>query len=140
MKNIFLIALTFTLITLSFAAQSAYAETGGGCDKATGAGCNSTSVNLQNPFKAVCNNGNCGIVDLLQAIVDNIILPIGGVLAVLGFIWSGFMYVMARGNPTEIKNATTALTYTAIGTALLLGAYGISGVIKGTLDQFGTLK
>ncbi len=99
-----------------------------------------TSITLDNPFKATCGTGTCGVLDLLKAIVNNIILPIGGVLAVLGFIWSGFMYVMARGNPAAIGKAHTALLYTAIGTAVLLGAFAITDLITGTISQLGGPK
>ncbi|MDB5194389.1 MAG: hypothetical protein JWN50_403, partial [Parcubacteria group bacterium] len=89
---------------------------------------------------ATCGTGTCGILDLLTTLISAIVLPIGGVLAVLAFIWSGFMYVMAQGKPAEITKATNALKYAAIGTALLLGAYAISDVIKGTIGQLGGPK
>jgi hypothetical protein len=76
----------------------------------------------------------------MKAIVNNVLLPIGGVLAVLGFIWSGFLYVMAQGNSTKIADATRALSYTAIGTAILLGAWAITDVISGTITQLGGPK
>jgi hypothetical protein len=142
MKNILTLAFCL-LVCFSFSAVPLHAignptgGTGSGTTGGTGNG-PGTTITLDNPFKAACGDTNtCGLYELLQAIVHNIVLPIGGVLAVLGFIWSGFLYVMAQGNATKIKDATRALSYTAIGTALLLGAYAISDVISGTLTQFG---
>jgi hypothetical protein len=51
-------------------------------------------------------------------------------------MYAGFKYVTARGDSTKIKEATTALTYAAIGAAVLLGAWVISQAIQGTINQF----
>jgi hypothetical protein len=90
-----------------------------------------TTITLDNPFGKVGNS----LLDLVYAIVDNIVLPIGGVLAVLAFIWGGFQYVMAQGNSEKLKKANKTLLHAVIGTALILGAYAITSVIEGTLKQ-----
>jgi len=71
----------------------------------------------------------------LKSIVNNVLLPIGGVLAVLAFIYSGFLYVVAQGNESKIDEAHRALLYTSVGTAILLGAWVIVGVIEKTVNQ-----
>ncbi|MEK7461776.1 MAG: hypothetical protein AAB586_01765 [Patescibacteria group bacterium] len=88
------------------------------------------AVELPNPFR-----GGSSLFDLLRTIINDILLPIGGVLAVLSFIYSGFLYVTAQGNEAKLKTAHRALLYTAIGTAVLLGSWVISQVIKNTIDQ-----
>ena len=88
-------------------------------------------INIPNPF----GHGINSLFDLLQTVVNNIILPIGGVLAVLAFIYSGFLYVTAQGNETKLKTAHTALLYTAIGTAVLLGSWTLANVIENTIDK-----
>lgn len=80
---------------------------------------------------------NTSLFGLLVSIIDNILLPIGGVLAVLAFVYSGFLYVMARGNETKIKDAHRALLYSAIGTAVLLGSWMIANVICRTVGELG---
>ena len=90
------------------------------------------SIQIDNPFK--CGN-DCTIFRLAEMIVNNIILPLGGVLAVLAFIYSGFKYVMARGNESAIQEAHRALLYTSIGTAILLGAWVFTQVIENTINQ-----
>lgn len=92
---------------------------------------NTTTISLDNPFGKVGSS----LLDLVKAIVDNIVLPIGGVLAVLAFIWGGFQYVMAQGSPEKLKKANATLLHAVIGTALVLGAYAITSVIEGTLKQ-----
>lgn len=93
-----------------------------------------TQTNLQstipNPFKT---GGT--LADLFTVIAEKIILPIGGVLAVLAFIYSGFMFVTARGDEGKIKTARTALLYTAIGTVILLGATVIAKVLDTTVQS-----
>jgi len=88
-------------------------------------------ITLDNPF------GETGgsLVGLLDKIFDSIIFPIGGILAVLAFIYSGFLFVSAQGNESKLTTAKTALLYTAVGTAVLLGARVISEVIGGTVDK-----
>ena len=88
------------------------------------------NVKLDNPFKV---GGN--LYDLAKAIVNDIVLPIGAVVAVLAFIWSGFRYVTAQGDAAKVKDASRNLLYVAIGTAVLLGAWVIANVIGGTVNQ-----
>ena len=85
---------------------------------------------LDNPFKV-----GDDLFELVENIVNKIIMPIGGVLCVLAFIYAGFMYVTARGDTAQIKTAHTALLYAAIGTAILLGAWVIASVIRNTINQ-----
>ena len=82
------------------------------------------SVNLINPFK-----GGDSLFVLLKTIISDILLPIGGVLAVLAFIYSGFLYVTAQGNESKLATAHKALLYTSIGTAVLLGSWVLANLI-----------
>jgi hypothetical protein len=77
----------------------------------------------------------CGVVELINKIINDILIPIGSVIAVLMIMYAGFLFVTARGNTTQIDKAKQALLYALIGAALLLGAKVISEAIKGTVDQ-----
>ncbi|MDO8569180.1 MAG: hypothetical protein Q7R89_00080 [bacterium] len=92
-----------------------------------------TNIKLPNPFN--CGVANCTLFTLLEKVINNILLPIGGILAVLAFIYSGFLYVTAQGNEAKLKTAHSALLYTAIGTAVLLGSWVIAKVIENTINQ-----
>lgn len=106
------------------------------CDENTGVTCDenlppsSADIILKNPFA-----GGDDLVGFLTSILNNILIPIGGVLAVLAFIYSGFLYVTAQGNESKLQTANKALLYTAIGTAVLLGASVIAKLIAGTINQ-----
>ena len=88
---------------------------------------------IPNPLRTGDN-----ISDFMKTIVEEVVLPIGGVLAVLAFIWSGFKFVTAQGNGSQIEEARRALFYTAIGTAILLGAVALTAVISNTVDAIKT--
>ncbi len=90
-------------------------------------------VNLPNPFN--CGGADCTLFTLLRKVINDILLPIGGVLAVLAFIYSGFLYVTAQGNQTKLATAHKALLYTSVGTAVLLGSWVIAQVIENTINQ-----
>ncbi|MEX2013890.1 MAG: hypothetical protein WD896_00865, partial [Parcubacteria group bacterium] len=118
MKKTFLIA----LLSLSI-----FVVTGVFMVQATTTDSNTDIVKLVNPFR-----GGDSLFALLKTVINNILLPIGGVLAVLAFIYSGFLYVTAQGNETKLKTAHQALLYTAIGTAILLGSWVLASVICNT--------
>ncbi|MBX4199134.1 pilin [Candidatus Parcubacteria bacterium] len=86
---------------------------------------------LENPFKGAGNT----LTDLFTAIINKIIIPIGSVLAVVAFIWAGFLFVTAGGDEGQIKTAKAALLYAAIGTAVLLGAAAITTVLQNTINS-----
>ena len=93
----------------------------------------SIDVTLDNPF----GSGQNSLFGLIRTIINDVVLPIGGVIAVLAFIYSGFLYVTAQGNETKIKKAHQALLYTSIGTAVLLGAWVIATVVCTTIAALG---
>lgn len=87
---------------------------------------------LVNPI--ACGS-DCTLFTLLRMIIDKIILPIGGILAVLSFIYAGFLYVTAQGNESKLATAHKALLYTSVGTAVLLGSWVIAKVIENTINS-----
>lgn len=89
----------------------------------------SYQIKIENPFKSNSIEG------LLKAIVNDILIPIGSVVATIMVIYAGFLFVTARGNSTQIDKAKSALLYAVIGAAILLGAWVISEAISGTVDQ-----
>lgn len=94
---------------------------------------NNTPVNykikIENPFKSNSIEG------LLKAIVNELLIPIGSVVAAIMVIYAGFLFVTARGNPAQIETAKKALLYAVIGAAILLGAWVITNAISATVDK-----
>ncbi|MBI1974397.1 MAG: hypothetical protein HYS51_00855 [Candidatus Zambryskibacteria bacterium] len=129
MKKVILLSIVYLLLFTSAFAQGGATNPGDGSAVNPGPGTNGIHIKLDNPF-----GGGNSLFALLQTIINDILLPIGGVLAILAFIYSGFLYVTAQGNETKIKKAHQALLYTAIGTALLLGAWVFANAICGTIE------
>lgn len=109
---------------------SVFAQDGGQGPTPDGGQGVSVQGKIPNPF-SVGNN----IYEVLEQVIRNVVMPLAGVAAVLSFIWSGFLFVTAQGRPEKIKTAKNALMYTAIGTAILFGAWTIAMVIQSTLNQ-----
>lgn len=85
---------------------------------------------LCNPLKGVGS-----LTGLIEVVLKNIILPIGSVVIVIMIIYSGFLFVTARGNSEKIEDARRTFLYVVIGAAILLGAWMIAEAISGTLCQ-----
>lgn len=85
-------------------------------------------VRINNPLK----------VDTIQGAIQlfmNAVLRIALPFIIIFFIWSGFSFVLARGNPTKIETAKKMFWYTIIGTLLILGAWTITNAIIGTVNS-----
>lgn len=104
--------------------------TGSGPDVTSTGGSKPVSITISNPFRF-----GDSLYALVEAIVNNILLPIGGVLCVLAFIYAGFNYITARGDEKKIQAASRALLWTAVGTALLLGSWVLAKAIQNTINQ-----
>ncbi|MEK7642785.1 MAG: pilin [Patescibacteria group bacterium] len=89
-------------------------------------------IKIDNPFN--CGGQSpCTIESFIRVIIRDILIPIGGVIAVIMIMYAGFLYVTAGGDTTKIKKAHDALLWSVIGAAILLGAWVISTAIEGTI-------
>lgn len=86
-------------------------------------------IEIKNPFKQDTIKG------LIETIVNDILIPIGAVIAVMMIMYAGFLYVTAGGNEAKITKAHQALLWAVIGAAILLGAWVIEKAISATIDQ-----
>jgi len=86
-----------------------------------------------------CENGKlCNplqtdtITDFLKNLLEGVI-RIGIPIIALAIIYSGFLFVFARGNPSKIEEAKNAILYTLLGSALLLGSWALAQLISNTV-------
>ena len=86
----------------------------------------SVVTKINNPISV--NNIN----DFIKTILVGII-KIGIPIVALAIIYSGFLFVAARGNSEKLKTAKSALMYSLIGAALLLGSWAIAQLISNTV-------
>jgi len=87
------------------------------------------AVQIKNPLKVN------SIEELLVAIL-NILIVIAIPIIVFFIIYSGFLYVTARGNPEQIGQASRSLTYAIIGGVLIIGAVAIAEIVKNLVTSF----
>lgn len=89
------------------------------------------TTTLQNPLG---EDGDIDIIGFLQGLFEaavKIMLP----FLVLYTIWSGFMFVKARGNPDELDEAKENFKWVIIGALVVFGSWIIAEALKGTVDQ-----
>ncbi|MFA6520689.1 MAG: hypothetical protein WCT44_03730 [Candidatus Paceibacterota bacterium] len=64
-------------------------------------------------------------------------IKIGIPVIALAIIYSGFLFVFARGNSEKLTKAKDTLLYTLIGAAILLGSWAIATLIQNTVNGLG---
>jgi len=92
-------------------------------------GATTDTVTLENPLEVN------SIEDLLLAILK-IVLILAVPIIIFFIIYSGFLYVTARGNAEQVSQASRALTYAIIGGVLVLGAIAITEIIRNLVGEF----
>lgn len=112
----------------------------------------SSPINNQNPSTPINTQGcrpedgkicnplgdpNMKIQTLLLKILEGVI-KIGLPIIVLAIIYSGFLFVTARGNSEKLGKAKDALLYSVIGAAILLGAVALAKLIESTVRALGS--
>ncbi len=85
-------------------------------------------VKLDNPLGTTHD-----VPTLISKLLD-IVLKIGVPLVVLAILWTGYLFIAARGKSEEITKAKESLKWTLIGALILLGAYAISEAVVGTIN------
>lgn len=89
------------------------------------------SVVLANPLKV-------GSIQELLVAVINIVMVLMVPIIVFFIIYAGFKYVMARGNASQVEEASQSLLYAIIGGVLILGAFAIANIIRSIVAAFQT--
>jgi len=123
----FLALLFLALYALPVSAQPGSQNPGGGAQGSANPA--STGGGLQNPL----NNINT-LQDFLNAILRGVV-EIGTIILILALVYTGFLFVAARGNSEKLQSARSALVWTVIGGLILLGAQAIGLVIGDTVNS-----
>ncbi len=85
------------------------------------------AAGFDNPLKANTLEG------ILSLIIDSAIILLMPIV-ILMVIYSGFMFLMARGNEQKLKTAKTNFVWVVIGLVVLLGAKIISAALQSTAE------
>lgn len=87
------------------------------------------------PINAAAQGGTIGnpikantFLELVEAIA-RAITAIGIPLVAVFLVWSGFLFVTARGNEEQLKRAKTTFFWALVGGAVLIGAWALAVAI-----------
>jgi hypothetical protein len=72
---------------------------------------------------------------LMSKVVDAIVILLTPLIVIM-LVWTGFLFVKARGNAEQLTVARKALMYTLLGAIIVLVAKGFSLAIKSIFSQF----
>lgn len=73
-----------------------------------------------------------GGVTQIQSFIQNVIqvmITLAGLVSVGFFVWGGFGYITSSGNPESLDRSKKTILYSAIGLAIVLGAFVLSNVV-----------
>lgn len=87
------------------------------------------TVKFENPLKAEYDTFP-HLVAGITRIAVNVLTP----FVVIGFIYSGFLFVKAQGKEKELEEAKKAIYYSVIGAFILFGAWGFAQIIGTTVS------
>lgn len=74
------------------------------------------------------------LYDFLVAILD-VVIAIAFPALILFFVWIGFKFLTAQGDPKEIQKAREYFLWAIVGALLVLGARVLAEAIRGTVEQ-----
>ena len=86
------------------------------------------------PTKELCNPIKYDSIPCFFKELLRIAAQIGSIFIILGFVYSGFLFVTARANEEELGKAKRAITYTVIGAIIVLGAWAFAVGITNTIN------
>lgn len=69
------------------------------------------------------------IVSFIQSVVQ-VLITIAGTVSVGFFVWGGLGYITSSGHPDNLDRSKKTILYSAIGLAVVLGAFVLSGIIS----------
>ncbi|MBI3887875.1 hypothetical protein HY310_02300, partial [Candidatus Microgenomates bacterium] len=80
------------------------------------------------------------IQTFIQSVIQ-VLVTLAGLLSVGFFVWGGVGYITSSGNPESLDRSKKTIFYSAIGLAIVLGAFVLSSIVTqlaGTAFGTGT--
>lgn len=84
-----------------------------------------TPVGLRPEFTQI------GALGFIISLFFSFILPLVGIIGFLFFLWSGFQYLMSKGDPKALAAAQARLTYAIIGLIIIFLAFALTSFFTG---------
>ncbi len=80
------------------------------------------------------------IQTFIQSIIS-VLVTLAGLVAAGFFVWGGVGYITSSGNPESLDRSKKTIFYSAIGLAIVLGAFVLSTIITDlATTAFGTAQ
>lgn len=78
------------------------------------------------------------IQTFIQSVIQ-VLVTVAGLLAAGFLVWGGIGYITSSGNPESLDRSKKTILYSAIGLAIVLGAFVISNIVSQLAGSaFGT--
>ena len=87
-----------------------------------------TSLLSASPAFTQTTGGVSQIQSFIESIVQ-VMITLAGLVAVGFFVWGGFGYITSSGNPENLDRSKKTILYSAIGLAIVLGAFVLSSIV-----------
>lgn len=94
-----------------------------------------TNVPITGPVLSGGSGDGDPLTRLIVAILNALVIIMTPII-VLAIIYSGFLYVTARGNADQIRKANTAIVYAIIGGVLILSSVVLTSALGGAASEF----
>lgn len=69
------------------------------------------------------------IQTFIKSIIQ-ILVTIAGLVSMGFFVWGGFGYITSSGNPEMLDRSKKTILYSAIGLAIVLGAFVLTNIVS----------
>lgn len=97
-----------------------------------------TTLITASPVFAQAVGGVSQIQSFIQSVIQ-VFVTIAGLVSAGFFVWGGFRYITSSGNPEALDGAKKTILYSAVGLAIVLGAFVISNIVTQVAGTaFGT--
>jgi hypothetical protein len=131
-KKFLIIIALIIIISISYIEVNAAVNTGNGDDAGTG---ETAPVVLDNPLG---DNASTDVNVLIGRIINGV-LGVVGSLALVMFIYGGFVWMTARGNRDAITKGKDILVWAIIGMVVIFTSYAaVSFVLKNVVQSEAT--
>ncbi len=81
---------------------------------------------------AFAQTASTGGVSQIQSFIESVIgvvVTLAGAVSVGFFVWGGLGYITSSGNPEKLEKSKSTIFFSAIGLAIVLGAFVLSSVV-----------
>lgn len=98
-----------------------------------------TSIFVASP--AYATSADVTKIETFIKSIIQILVTIAGLVSAGFFVWGGFGYITSSGNPEMLDRSKKTIIYSAIGLAVVLGAFVLTNIVSDlATGAFGTAQ